>query len=90
MHMYKTVGQAMRNKADNESRDWMLRNARNEAKADAATSFSSHLDRMATYATVNHLSSVEIIELLRAESEKLNHEALAQKAGQSLNENEVW
>lgn len=90
MHMYKTVGQAMRNKADNESRDWMLRNARNEAKAGAATSFSSHLDRMATYATVNHLSSVEIIELLRVESEKLNHEALAQKAGQSLNENEVW
>ena len=81
MHMYKTVGQAMRNKADNESRDWMLRNARNEAKADAATRFSSHLDRMATYATVNHLSSVEIIELLRVESEKLNHEALAQKAG---------
>ncbi|ERK16789.1 hypothetical protein L580_0368 [Serratia fonticola AU-P3(3)] len=39
---------------------------------------------------MNHLSCVEIIELLRAESEKLNHEALAQKAGQPLNENEVW
>lgn len=82
MHMYKTVGQAMRNKADNESREWMLRNARNEAKADAATNFSSHLDRMATYATVHHLSGVEIIELLRVESEKFNHEALAQKVGQ--------
>ncbi|WP_421094452.1 DUF2732 family protein [Serratia fonticola] len=82
MHMYKTVGQEMRNKADNESREWMLRNARNEARADAAVSFSSHLDRMATYATVNHLSGVEIIELLRVESEKFNHEALAQKAGQ--------
>lgn len=82
MHMYRTVGQAMRNKADNESRDWMLRNARNEARADAAVSFSSHLDRMATYASVHHLSGVEIIELLRVESEKFNHEALAQKAGQ--------
>ncbi|MFV8868976.1 DUF2732 family protein [Serratia fonticola] len=78
MHMYKTVGQAMQNKASNESREWMLNAARNEAKVDAATSFSSHLDRMATYATVNHLSSVEIIELLRVESEKFNHEALAQ------------
>lgn len=82
MHMYKTVGQEMRNKADNESREWMLKNARNEARADAAVSFSSHLDRMATYASVNHLSGVEIIELLRVESEKFNHEALAQKAGQ--------
>ncbi|HFV9290963.1 DUF2732 family protein [Serratia fonticola] len=82
MHMYKTVGQEMRNKADNESREWMLKNARNEARADAAVSFSSHLDRMATYASVHHLSGVEIIELLRVESEKFNHEALAQKAGQ--------
>lgn len=82
MHMYKTVGQAMRNKADNESRDWMLRNARNEARADAAVSFSSHLGRMATYASVHHLSSVEIIELLRVESEKFDHQARAQKAGQ--------
>lgn len=82
MHMYKTVGQAMRNKADNESRDWMLRNARNEARADAAVSFSSHLDRMATYASVHHLSGVEIIELLRVESEKFDHQARAQKAGQ--------
>lgn len=81
MHMYKTVGQEMRNKADNESREWMLKNARNEARADAAVSFSSHLDRMATYASVHHLSGVEIIELLRVESEKFNHEALAQKAG---------
>lgn len=79
MHMYKTVGQAMRNKADNESREWMLKNARNEAKADAATSFSSRLDLMATHAAVNGLSSVEIIELLRIESEKLNHEARAQR-----------
>lgn len=81
MHMYKTVGQAMRNKADNESRDRMLKNARNEAKADAAVSFSSHLDRMATHAAVNDLSSVEIIELLRVESEKFDHEARAQKVG---------
>lgn len=79
MHMYKTVGQEMRNKADNESRERMLNAARNEAKADAATSFSSRLDRMATYAVVSGLSSVEIIELLRLESEKFDHDARAQR-----------
>lgn len=81
MHMYKTVGQDMRNKADAESRNFMLNHARNEAKADAAVSFSSHLDRIATHATVNHLSSVEIIELLRQESEKFDHEGRAHKQG---------
>lgn len=79
MHMYKTVGQEMRNKADNESRNWMLNNARNEAKADAAVGFSSHLDKLATYAAVNQLCSVEIIELLRQESEKYNNAGRKQK-----------
>ncbi|CAI2535758.1 Protein of uncharacterised function (DUF2732) [Serratia liquefaciens] len=81
MHMHKTVGQEMRNKADAESRNFMLNNARNEAKADAAVSFSSHLDRLATHAAVNQLSSVEIIELLRQESEKFDHEGRASKQG---------
>lgn len=81
MHMYKTVGQDMRNKADAVSRNLMLNNARNEAKADAAVSFSSHLDRLATHAAVNHLSSIEIIELLRQESEKFDHEGRAHKQG---------
>lgn len=84
MHMHKTVGQEMRNKADNESRNWMLNNARNEAKADAAVGFSSHLDRLATHAAVNHLSSTEIIELLRQESEKFDNQARAQKSGEPL------
>ncbi|MBL3523792.1 DUF2732 family protein [Serratia plymuthica] len=83
MHMYKTVGQDMRNKADAASRNLMLNNARNEAKADAAVSFSSRLDRIATHAAVNHLSSVEIIELLRQESEKFDHEGRAHKQGLS-------
>lgn len=81
MHMYKTVGQEMRNKANADSRNFMLNNARVEAKTDAAVSFSSHLDRLATHAAVNHLSSVEIIELLRQESEKFDHEARAHKQG---------
>ena len=81
MHMYKTVGQDMRNKADADSRNFMLNNARVEAKADAAVSFSSHLDRLATHAAVNHLSSVEIIELLRQESDKFDHEGRAHKQG---------
>ncbi|MGV8924788.1 MAG: DUF2732 family protein [Ewingella sp.] len=71
--MYKTVGQEMQNKANNETRNWILNKARNEAKADAAVSFSSHLDRLATHAAVNHLSDIEIIELLRQESEKFDH-----------------
>ncbi|AWC72581.1 DUF2732 family protein [Serratia sp. SRS-8-S-2018] len=81
MHMYKTVGQEMRNKADADLRNFMLNNARAEAKADAAVSFSSHLDRLATHAAVNHLSCVEIIELLRQESEKFDHEGRAHKQG---------
>ncbi|CAI1110255.1 Protein of uncharacterised function (DUF2732) [Serratia ficaria] len=81
MHMYKTVGQDMRNRADDAARHQMLTNARNEAKADAAVSFSSRLDLLATHAAVNHLSSVEIIELLRLESEKLDHQARAAKMG---------
>ncbi|MMZ56759.1 hypothetical protein D3C73_1219530 [compost metagenome] len=81
MHMYKTVGQEMRNKADAASRNLMLNNARNEAKADAAVSFSSRLDRLATHASVNQMSSVEIIELLRQESEKFDHEGRAHMQG---------
>lgn len=81
MHMYKTVGQEMRNKADADSRNFMLNNVRAEAKADAAVSFSSHLDHLATHAAANHLSSVEIIELLCQESVKFDHEGRAHKQG---------
>ncbi|CAI1501270.1 Protein of uncharacterised function (DUF2732) [Serratia quinivorans] len=59
----------------------MLNNARVEARADAAVSFSSYLDRIATHAAVNHLSGVEIIELLRLESEKFDHEGRAHMQG---------
>ncbi|UMO86130.1 DUF2732 domain-containing protein [Pectobacterium sp. PL64] len=73
MHMYKTVGQAMHRKAENEGIQLMLSQARNEAKADAHTSFSSRLDQLATHAAIHELGSVEIIELLRQESEAFNN-----------------
>ncbi|MDY4385050.1 DUF2732 family protein [Pectobacterium aroidearum] len=73
MHMYKTVGQEMRRKAENEGIQLMLTQARTEAKADAHTSFSSRLDTLATHAAINELSSVEIIELLRQESDAFNN-----------------
>ncbi len=79
--MYQTIGQDMRNKANNDTRNWILNKARNEAKADAAVSFSSHLDRLATHAAVNHLSDIEIIELLRQESEKFDHAARTHRTG---------
>ncbi|OJB87518.1 DUF2732 family protein [Yersinia ruckeri] len=72
MHMYKTVGQEMSNRAAAESRQNALDIARKEAKADAAVSFSSHLDRLATHVVNEGLSSVEIAELLRQEAEKFN------------------
>ncbi|WP_423805538.1 DUF2732 family protein [Pectobacterium polaris] len=67
--MYKTVGQAMHRKAESEGIQLMLSQARTEAKADAHTSFSSRLDKLATHAAINELSSVEIIELLRQEAD---------------------
>lgn len=79
--MYQTIGQDMRNKENNDTRNWILNKARNEAKADAAVSFSSHLDRLATHAAVNHLSDIEIIELLRQESEKFDHAARTHSVG---------
>lgn len=73
MHMYKTVGQVMHRKAESEGIQLMLSQARTEAKADAHTSFSSRLDKLATHAAINELSSVEIIELLRQESDAFNN-----------------
>ncbi|GKV90050.1 DUF2732 domain-containing protein [Pectobacterium carotovorum] len=73
MHMYKTVGQEMRSRAHSEITQSMLSRARAEAKADAHTSFSSRLDKLATHAAINELSSVEIIELLRQESDAFNN-----------------
>lgn len=72
MHMHKTVGQEMSHRAAAESRQNALDIARKEAKADAAVSFSSHLDRLATHVVNGGLSSVEIAELLRQEAEKFN------------------
>ncbi|HHH1591141.1 TPA: DUF2732 family protein [Yersinia enterocolitica] len=76
MHMHKTVGQEISNRAAAESRQHVLEVARREAKADAAVSFSSHLDRLATHVANEGFSSVEIVELLRQEAEKFNHQGL--------------
>ncbi|CNF54506.1 Protein of uncharacterised function (DUF2732) [Yersinia bercovieri] len=76
MHMHKTVGQEMSNRAAAESRQHALDMARREAKADAAVSFSSHLDRLATHVASEGFSSVEIVELLRQEAEKFNGQAI--------------
>lgn len=74
--MYKTVGQEIRQRAENESIQLMLSEARNQAKSDAHCAFSSRLDRLATEASINELSSVEIIELLRQESVAFNHSSI--------------
>ncbi|EOA2961677.1 TPA: DUF2732 family protein [Yersinia enterocolitica] len=70
MHMYKTIGQDMHTRALEQARQHQLNQARKEAKADAAISFSSYLDRLATHAANQQLSSSEIVELLRQESEQ--------------------
>lgn len=46
---------------------------RRQALADAAVLYSGHLDRLATHADMAQLSGLEIIDLLRQESEKFNH-----------------
>lgn len=73
MHMYKTIGQEICRKAESDRLQSMLNQARIEAKADAQVSFSSRLDKLATHAAINELSNVEIIELLRQESDAFNN-----------------
>ena len=77
--MSLTVGQEMRNKADSEATNWMLNQARNQAKADAAITFSSHLDSLISHAIQEQLNRVEILELLGQESIRFHNEGLANK-----------
>ncbi|ADW73089.1 hypothetical protein Rahaq_1467 [Rahnella aceris] len=74
-----TVGQEMRNKADSEATNWMLNQARNQAKADAAITFSSHLDSLISHAIQEQLDRVEILELLGQESIRFHNESLENK-----------
>lgn len=74
--MSLTVGQEMRNKADSEATNWMLNQARNQAKADAAITFSSHLDSLISHAIQEQLDRVEILELLGQESIRFHNEGL--------------
>ncbi|WP_431296782.1 DUF2732 family protein [Rahnella sp. PAMC 25559] len=74
--MALTVGQEMRNKAASEANDWMLQQARNEARNDAAVSFSSHLDALISHAIKDDLNKVEILELLQQESVRFHNVGL--------------
>lgn len=77
--MSLTVGQEMRNKADSEATNWMLNQARNQAKADAAITFSAHLDLLINYVIQEQLDRVEILELLGQESILFHNEGLENK-----------
>lgn len=77
--MSLTVGQEMRNKADSEATNWMVNQARNQAKADAAITFSSHLDSLISHAIQEQLNRVEILELLGQESIRFHNEGLENK-----------
>ncbi|MDH2897111.1 MULTISPECIES: DUF2732 domain-containing protein [Rahnella] len=77
--MSLTVGQEMRNKADSEATNWMLNQARNQAKADAAITFSSHLDSLISHAIQEQLNRVEILELLGQESIRFHNVGLENK-----------
>ncbi len=65
--------QIMQPKPDLASLQSAFEQARRQALADAAVLFSSHLDRLAAHADMAQLSGLEIIDLLRQESEKFNH-----------------
>ncbi|HEJ0283252.1 TPA: DUF2732 family protein [Citrobacter freundii] len=55
----------------------LLQQARAEAQADAATIFSSHLDKLIQHIVTQELGRVEIVELLSQESTVLHKAGLA-------------
>ncbi|WP_241586435.1 DUF2732 family protein [Rosenbergiella epipactidis] len=55
----------------------MLQQARAEAQTDAATRFSSHLDRLIRHIADAKLSRIDIIELLSQESIKFHNIGLS-------------
>ncbi|AKL20306.1 MULTISPECIES: DUF2732 family protein [Citrobacter] len=55
----------------------LLQQARAEAQADAATIFSSHLDKLIQHIVTQELGRVEIVELLSQESTVLHNAGLA-------------
>lgn len=64
------IGEDISNRAAQESLEYMINQARNEALADASVLFSGQLDRLATDLAIRKLSAVEIINLLRQLAEK--------------------
>lgn len=54
----------------------LLQQAREEAQADAATRFSSHIDGLIRHIASRELNKVEIVELLQQESVKFHHVGL--------------
>ncbi|EER6018693.1 TPA: DUF2732 family protein [Escherichia coli] len=57
----------------------LLQQARAEAQADAATTFSSHLDKLIQHIVTQELGRVEIVELLSQESTVLHNAGLVRR-----------
>ncbi|MEW5560236.1 DUF2732 family protein [Enterobacter asburiae] len=70
-------------KAGNQSGNFslLLQQAKAEAQADAATQFSSHLDRLIRHIANRDLNRVEIVELLNQESVKFHNVGLTRGEG---------
>lgn len=59
----------------------IISQVRDEAQANAAVKYSSHIDGLIRHITRNELSSVEIVELLHHESQKLHEAGLNYRRG---------
>lgn len=70
--------------SNTEQLNTLLIQARVEAKADAAVKYSSHIDGLIRHFTSHELSSVEIVELLHQESQKLHISGLSLQRGADL------
>lgn len=70
--------------SNTEQLNTLLIQARVEAKADAAVKYSSHIDGLIRHITSHELSSVEIVELLHQESQKLHISGLSLQRGADL------
>lgn len=72
------------NQHNTEQLNSLFIHARAEAQADAAVMFSSHIDGLIRHITSHELSSVEIVELLHQESQKLHMSGLSQQQEAAL------
>lgn len=72
------------NQRNTEQLNSLLIHAREEAQADAAVMYSSHIDGLIRHITSHELSNVEIVELLHQESQKLHISGLSRQQGAVL------